>query len=44
MLQSSATDETGYAQPTHPQLIAERGPVESGSLFYHMNARRRLLA
>ena len=38
VLQSRATDETGYAQPTHAQLIAERGPLESGSLFYHMNA------
>ncbi len=38
MLQSRATDETGYSQPTHQQLIAERGPLESGSLFYHMNA------
>jgi hypothetical protein len=25
-------------QPTHQQLIAERGPLESGSLFYDMNA------
>jgi sulfane dehydrogenase subunit SoxC len=38
VIQSRATDETGYAQPTHDQLIAERGPLESGSLFYHMNA------
>ncbi len=38
VIQSRATDETGYAQPTHGQLIAERGPLESGSLFYHMNA------
>jgi sulfane dehydrogenase subunit SoxC len=38
VIQSRATDETGYAQPTHAQLIAERGPLESGSLFYHMNA------
>ena len=37
VIQSRATDETGYAQPTHQQLIAERGPLESGSLFYHMN-------
>ena len=22
----------------HEQLIAERGPLETGSLFYHMNA------
>ena len=35
---SRATDETGYSQPTHQQLIAERGPLETGSLFYHMNA------
>jgi len=38
VIQSRATDETGYAQPTHAQLIAERGPLESGPLFYHMNA------
>lgn len=38
VIQSRATDETGYMQPTHQQLIAERGPLESGSLFYHMNA------
>ena len=38
VIQSRATDETGYAQPTPQQLIAERGPLESGSLFYHMNA------
>ena len=38
VIQSRATDETGYAQPTHAQLVAERGPLESGSLFYHMNA------
>jgi sulfane dehydrogenase subunit SoxC len=38
VLQSRATDETGYTQPTHVQLIAERGPLESGPLFYHMNA------
>jgi sulfane dehydrogenase subunit SoxC len=38
VLQSRATDETGYSQPTHGQLIAARGPLESGSLFYHMNA------
>jgi sulfane dehydrogenase subunit SoxC len=38
VVQSRATDETGYAQPTHQQLIAERGPLETGSLFYHMNA------
>jgi sulfane dehydrogenase subunit SoxC len=38
VIQSRATDETGYLQPTHQQLIAERGPLESGSLFYHMNA------
>jgi sulfane dehydrogenase subunit SoxC len=38
VIQSRATDETGYSQPTHGQLIAERGPLESGSLFYHMNA------
>jgi sulfane dehydrogenase subunit SoxC len=38
ILQSRATDETHYTQPTHAQLIAERGPLESGSLFYHMNA------
>jgi len=37
LLQSRATDETGYTQPTHAQLIAERGPLEVG-LFYHMNA------
>jgi sulfane dehydrogenase subunit SoxC len=38
LIASRATDETGYMQPTHQQLIAERGPLESGSLFYHMNA------
>jgi sulfane dehydrogenase subunit SoxC len=38
VIQSRAVDETGYSQPTHQQLIAERGPLESGSLFYHMNA------
>jgi sulfane dehydrogenase subunit SoxC len=38
VLQSRATDETGYSQPTHGQLIAARGLLESGSLFYHMNA------
>jgi sulfane dehydrogenase subunit SoxC len=38
IIQSRATDETGYSQPTHQQLIEERGPLESGSLFYHMNA------
>ena len=38
-LQSRATDETGYTQPTHQQLIAERGPLDAqGMLFYHMNA------
>jgi sulfane dehydrogenase subunit SoxC len=38
VIQSRATDETGYVQPTHQQLISERGPLETGSLFYHMNA------
>jgi len=38
VIQSRATDESGYSQPTHQQLIAERGPLESGSSFYHMNA------
>jgi sulfane dehydrogenase subunit SoxC len=38
VIQSRATDENGYSQPTHQQLIAERGPLETGSLFYHMNA------
>ena len=38
VLQSRATDETGYSQPTHQQLIAERGPLETGAQFYHMNA------
>jgi sulfane dehydrogenase subunit SoxC len=37
-LQSRATDETGYTQPTHQQLIAERGPLEPPGMFYHMNA------
>src|SRR6516164_591231 len=38
-LQSRATDETGYTQPTHQQLIAERRPLDApGMLFYHMNA------
>ena len=38
VLQSRATDETGYSQPTHQQLIAERGPLEPPGMFYHMNA------
>jgi sulfane dehydrogenase subunit SoxC len=38
VIQSRATDENGNSQPTHQQLIAERGPLETGSLFYHMNA------
>jgi sulfane dehydrogenase subunit SoxC len=38
VIASRATDETGYSQPTHEQLVAERGALESGSLFYHMNA------
>jgi ATP dependent DNA ligase domain len=38
IIQSRATDETGYTQPTHQQLVDERGPLESGPLFYHMNA------
>ena len=38
VLQSRATDETGYVQPTHRQLIAARGALETGSSFYHMNA------
>ncbi len=38
VIQSRATDETGYSQPTHQQLVEERGPLESGPLFYHMNA------
>jgi len=38
VIQSRATDETGYSQPTHQQLIAARGPLESGAQFYHMNA------
>src|SRR5262245_39222342 len=29
VLQSRSTDETGYTQPTHQQLIAERGPLEA---------------
>jgi sulfane dehydrogenase subunit SoxC len=38
-LQSRTTDETGYTQPTHQQLIAERGPLDApGMSFYHMNA------
>ena len=37
VIQSRAADETGYTQPTHQQLIDERGPLESGPLFYHMN-------
>jgi sulfane dehydrogenase subunit SoxC len=37
-IQSRATDETGYTQPTHQQLIAERGPLEAPGMFYHMNA------
>jgi sulfane dehydrogenase subunit SoxC len=38
VIQSRATDETGYTQPTHQQLIAERGPLETPGMFYHMNA------
>src|SRR5712692_7920975 len=38
VIQSRATDETGYSQPTHQQLISERGALETGSLFHHMNA------
>ena len=40
VLQSRATDETGYTQPTHQQLIAERGTARAtaGAQFYHMNA------
>jgi sulfane dehydrogenase subunit SoxC len=38
VIQSRATDETGYTQPTHQQLIAERGPLEAPGMFYHMNA------
>ena len=37
-IQSRASDETGYTQPTHQQLIAERGPLEAPGMFYHMNA------
>ena len=35
VLQSRATDETGYTQPTHQQLIAERGPLESRAVLSH---------
>ena len=38
VLQSRATDETGYTQPTHAELIAERGPLEAPGMMYHMNA------
>lgn len=38
VIMSRATDETGYTQPTHRQLIAERGRLEDGAIFYHMNA------
>jgi sulfane dehydrogenase subunit SoxC len=38
VLQSRATDETGYTQPTHQQLIDQRGPLEPPGMFYHMNA------
>jgi len=40
VIQSRATDDTGYTQPTHQQLIAERGPLEppAGAQVYHMNA------
>jgi sulfane dehydrogenase subunit SoxC len=38
VIQSRTTDETGYTQPTHQQLIAERGPLEAPGMFYHMNA------
>jgi sulfane dehydrogenase subunit SoxC len=33
VLQSRATDETGYVQPTRAELIAKRG----GKAFYHFN-------
>ena len=35
VLQSRATDETGYVQPTKEQIIAERGALDGQ--FYHMN-------
>ncbi|MEQ1934102.1 MAG: sulfite dehydrogenase [Fimbriimonadaceae bacterium] len=38
VIQSRVVDETGYVQPTHAQLLAERGPLDSGQLPYHMNA------
>ena len=38
VLQSRATDETGYTQPTHQQLITERWPLEAPGMMYHMNA------
>src|SRR6201993_1203765 len=30
VIQSRATDQTGYSQPTHEQLVGERGALESG--------------
>jgi sulfane dehydrogenase subunit SoxC len=36
VLQSRATDETGYVQPTRAQLVAARGAGTS----YHMNSIR----
>jgi sulfane dehydrogenase subunit SoxC len=41
VLQSRATDETGYTQPTHQQIADVRGMVDTSSIggwIYHMNA------
>jgi sulfane dehydrogenase subunit SoxC len=34
VIQSRAVDETGYVQPSFPQLLGERGD----NSFYHNNA------
>ena len=38
VLQSRATDETGYTQPTHKQLVDVRGPKTAPGETYHVNA------
>jgi len=38
VLQSRATDETGYSQPTHKQLVDARGPKTGPGETYHVNA------
>ena len=38
ILQSRATDESGYVQPTIRQLKEVRGDAERGNVNYHNNA------